>query len=86
MDHRIRLAGAVERGGGKSFQPMVAQLEPGMLAGDEQMRRLAESGEGMSDGTELDGLRARSYDERNTILAQLPPWLRPAICRRSGPS
>jgi 3-methyladenine DNA glycosylase AlkC len=65
---------------------MIAKLEARVLAGNEQVRRLAESGEGMSDGTELDGLRARSYDERNTILAQLPPWLRPAVCRRSGTS
>jgi hypothetical protein len=57
-----------------------------MLAGDEQVRRLAESGKGMGDWTELDGFGTRSDNERNTILAQLSPWLRPVICRRSGRS
>ena len=52
---------------------MVAKLQAGMLAGDEQMRRLAESGEGTSNWTELDGLGTRSYNERDTILAQLSP-------------
>jgi hypothetical protein len=44
-----------------------------MLAGDKQVRWLAKSGEGMSNRTELDGLGTRSYDERDTILAQLSP-------------
>jgi hypothetical protein len=44
-----------------------------MLACDEQMRRLAKSGEGMGDRTELDGLGTRSDNERNAILAQLSP-------------
>jgi hypothetical protein len=44
-----------------------------MLAGDEQVRRLAEGGEGMGYRTELDGFRTRSYNERNTTLAQLSP-------------
>jgi hypothetical protein len=86
MDHRVRLARAVERRCGKAVQAMIAKLKPWMLAGDEQVGRLAESGEGMGNRAELDGFGTRSYNERNTILAQLPPWLRPAICRRSGRS
>lgn len=73
MEHRVRLAGAIERGCGEALQAMVAELQPGVLAGDEQMRRLAESGEGVGNRAELDGFRARSYNERNTILAQLSP-------------
>jgi hypothetical protein len=65
---------------------MVAKLETRMLAGDEQVRRLAKGGEGMSNRTELDGFGTRSYDERNAILAQLSPWLRQRDCRRSGRS
>jgi hypothetical protein len=65
---------------------MVTKLQAGVLPGDEQVRRLAKSGEGMGNGTELDGFRTRSYDERNAILAQLPPWLRRCGCRRSGGS
>jgi len=86
MDHRVGLARAVERCCGKAFQPMIAKLEPRVLAGDKQMWRLAEGGEGMGNRTELDGFGTRSDNERNTILAQLPPWLRPAVCRRSGRS
>jgi len=67
------LPGAVEGRGCEAFQAMVAKLQAGMLAGDEQMRRLAESGEGTSNWTELDGLGTRSYNERDTILAQLSP-------------
>jgi hypothetical protein len=52
---------------------MVAELQARVLAGDEQVRRLAEGGESMSNWTELDGLGTRSYDERDTILAQLSP-------------
>ena len=52
---------------------MVAKLEPRMLAGDEQMRRLAEGGKRMGNRTEFDGFGTRSYNERDTILAQLSP-------------
>ena len=52
---------------------MVAKLQPWMLAADIEVRRLAEGGEGMGDRAELDGFRARSDDERDTILTQLPP-------------
>jgi len=86
MDHRIGLARAIERRSGKPLQSMIAKLEPRMLAGDEQMRWLAEGGEGMSNRAELDGFGTRSYDERDTILAQLPPWLRRDVCRPSGGS
>jgi len=86
MDHRIGLAGAAERRGRKAVQVMIGELEPGMLTGDEQVRWFAESGEGMGNRTELDGFGTRSNNERNTRLAQLPPWLRRCMCRRSGPS
>jgi hypothetical protein len=52
---------------------MIGELESRVLAGDEKARRLAERGEGMGNRTELDGFRARSYNERDTILAQLSP-------------
>lgn len=35
--------------GGETFEPMIAELKARMLTGDEQMRRLAEFGEGMGD-------------------------------------
>ena len=57
---------------------------PGPHVTPEQMWRLAKSGETIGNRTEFDGFRTRSYDERNAILAQLSPWLRPGICRRSG--
>jgi hypothetical protein len=68
------------------LQTMVAKLQAGMLAGNEQMRRLAKGGESMGNWTEFDGLRTRSDNERNAVLAQLPPWLRRFDCRRSGAS
>ena len=52
---------------------MIAKLQARMLASDEQVRWLAEGGEGMGNRTELDGFGTRSYDERNAILAQLSP-------------
>ena len=52
---------------------MVAKLQTRMLARDEQVRRLTEGGEGIGDRTQFDGFRARSDNERNTILAQLSP-------------
>jgi hypothetical protein len=55
---------------------MVAKLQARVLARNEQMRRLAKGGESMSNWTEFDGLGTRSYDERDTILAQFTPWLR----------
>ena len=55
---------------------MIAKLEPRMLAGHQQAWRLAESGKGMSNRAELDSFGTRSDDGRNTILAQLSPWLR----------
>jgi hypothetical protein len=86
MEHRIRLPRAVERNQREAIKAMVAQFEPGVLAGDEQMRRLAKGSEGVSDRAQFDGFRARSDDERDTILAQLSPWLRRDICRRNGRS
>jgi hypothetical protein len=65
---------------------MVTKFQAGVLAGDEQVRRLAVGGESMGNRTELDGLRTRSDNERNAVLAQLPPWLRRRNCRRSGAS
>jgi len=73
MDHRVGLTRAVERGGGKAFKPMVAKFEARVLTGYKQVRRLAESGEGMGNSTELNGFGTRSYDKRNAILAQLSP-------------
>jgi hypothetical protein len=83
MEHWIRLPWTVERHRCEAIKAVVAQFEPGVLAGDEQMRRLAKSGERVSDRAQLDGFRARSDDERDTILAQLSPWLRRDICRRN---
>lgn len=71
---------------GKASKAMVGEFEPGMLTGDEQVRWLVEGGEGMGNRAELDGFGTRSNNERNTGLAQLSPWLRRRICRRSGPS
>jgi hypothetical protein len=84
MEHRIVLARAVERHHGEAVKPVVAQFEPGVLAGDEQMRRLAKGRERVSDRAQFDGFRTRSDNERDTILAQFSPWLRRDICRRNG--
>jgi hypothetical protein len=73
MEHWIGLARAMERRGDKALQPVIAELEPGMLSGDKQSRRLAKVGESMGNRTELDGFRTRSNKQRNTRLAQLPP-------------
>jgi hypothetical protein len=73
MDHRVWLARTIEGRGGEPLQAMVAELQARMLAGDEQMRRLAKGGKSVGNWTELDGLGTRSYDERDTILAQLSP-------------
>jgi hypothetical protein len=51
MQHRVRLAGTVERRRGEALQPMIAKFEARMLAGDKQHRRLAEGGQGMSNRT-----------------------------------
>ena len=84
--YRIGLPRAAEGGGLETLQAMIAQLQPRMLTGDEQVGRLAEGGECMGNRAELDGFRARSNNERNAILAQLTPWLRRCGCRRIGPS
>lgn len=60
---------------------MVAQLQARMLSGDQEARRFAIFIQGMGDGSQLDGFRTRTDYERDTILAQLSPWLRPGICR-----
>jgi hypothetical protein len=86
MDHWVWLARTVEGRGGEPLQAMVAKFQSRMLAGDEQVRRLAESGESMGNRAEFDGLRTRSDNERNAVLAQLPPWLRRCGCYRSGAS
>lgn len=52
---------------------MIAELESGMLAGDEQPGRLAEGDERLCYRTELDGFRTRSDNERNSRPVQLPP-------------
>ena len=51
-------------------------LKAGMLASDNQMRCLVQGGQGAGNGAQFDGFGARPYYERNTIVAQLPPWLR----------
>jgi hypothetical protein len=73
MDHRIGLTRAIERRKIEAVQPMVGQFQTCMLARHEQIRRLTKGGEGAGDWTEFDGLRARSYNERNTILTQPSP-------------
>jgi hypothetical protein len=73
MEHRVRLARTIEQGCRKGVEAMLSKLQARMLPGKKQMRRLAEIGESMSDRTEFDGFRARSDNERNTTLAQLPP-------------
>jgi hypothetical protein len=73
MNHRVGLPRTIERCEIEPVKPMIGELQPNMLPGDEQLWRLAEGGEGAGDRTELDGLRARSYNERDTILTQLPP-------------
>lgn len=44
-----------------------------MLAGHEQIWLLAEGDECVGNWAEFDGLRTRSNNERNAILAQLSP-------------
>jgi hypothetical protein len=73
VEDRVGLARAIERDGGKGFQPMIDQLKSGMLAGNQQPNRLAKRGEGMGNRAELDGFGPCSGNERDTILAQLPP-------------
>jgi len=73
MNHRVGLPRTVKQRGIEAIQPMIGELQADVLASDEQVRRLAKGGEGAGDWTELDGLRARSYNERDTILAQLSP-------------
>ena len=73
MEHRVRLAGTVQRRCSESLQSMIGELQPGMLAGDEQPRRLAEDGECAGNRTEFDRFWTRSDNERDTRLAQLPP-------------
>jgi hypothetical protein len=73
MDDRVGLTRTAKRRGGEAIQTMVAKFETRMLTGDEQNWRLAESGEGLGNRTELDGLGTRSYHERDAILAQLSP-------------
>ena len=59
---------------------MVTRLQSRMLTRDQQAGWLAEGGKGMGNGAKFDGFRARSNNERDTILAQLASWLRRAIC------
>ena len=66
MQHRVGLAGTIEWRGGETLQPMVAKLQPGVLAGDIEVRRLAEIGQRMGNRTELDRFRTRSDNERNS--------------------
>ena len=66
MQHRVGLAGTIERRCGETLQPMIAKLQPGVLAGDIEMRRLAEIGQRMGNRTELDRFRTRSDNERNS--------------------
>ena len=73
MQHGIGLARTIEAQCLKSIQPMIDKLQPRMLPGDVQARWLAEVSERMGNRTELDGFRARSDNERNSILAQLSP-------------
>ena len=73
VDHWVGLTRTIQGCGFKPVQSMVTKFQAGMLPGDEQMRRLIESGKGMGDWTELDRFRARSDNERNTVLAQLSP-------------
>ena len=49
MKHWVRLARTTERNGWESVEPMIGKLKARMLTGDEQSRRLAMVGEGMSD-------------------------------------
>ena len=70
--------------GCKSSQPMVGEFKARMLASDDKSRRLAEVGERMGNRAELDGFGTRSDNERDTILAQLSPWLRRAIVAEVG--
>ena len=57
----------------KPIQSMIAELQAGVLAGDIESRCLAEGSEGVGNRAQFDGFGTRSYNERNTILAQLSP-------------
>jgi hypothetical protein len=73
MQHRVRLAGAVEVRSGEALEAMIAQFQAGMLAGDEQPWRLPDLGECMRDWTEFDRFGTRSYNERYSRLTHFPP-------------
>jgi len=51
VEHWIGLPRTRKRGGRKALQPMIGQLQPGMLAGDKQSRCFAKGGQGMCDWT-----------------------------------
>jgi hypothetical protein len=53
-----------------------------MLASDDKYGPLAKIGEGVGDRAQLDGFWTRPDNKRDTILAQLTPWLRRSNCRR----
>jgi hypothetical protein len=82
VKHWVWLPWATERHGRKSIKAMVGKLKARMLPGNEKSRRLAKVGEGVGNRAQLDGFWTRPDNKRDTILAQLPPWLRRSNCRR----
>ena len=51
QQRRIGLARAIERRGGKAFEPVVGQLQARVLPGDKQPGRLAKRSERMGNRT-----------------------------------
>jgi hypothetical protein len=49
MENRIWLPWAAKLRGGEAVKAMVAQFQPRMLTGNEQLRRLAKVGKGVGD-------------------------------------
>ena len=85
MHHWIGLAGTMKRRRGERIKSVISQFQAWMLARDIKPRRFSNGRQGASDGAQLDCFGTRSDDQRNTILTQLPPWLRRQLLRRCQP-
>jgi hypothetical protein len=60
----------------RAIEPLEAEgveIEIGMLACQDDMRRQSDRAERVRDGSKLDGFGPGSNDKRNTTSAQLPP-------------
>ena len=69
----VLLAGAIEMQRGIYVQPMVARIEPSMLAGEDQRGRQPALGERMCEGGELDGFGPGADDQPDVRGLQPSP-------------